>query len=252
MKKFIITLALFLMTTTAVQAAELIMFSMASCGYCQKFLKEVAPTYADSDAAKLLPLRIISMDRKDAPKWFDQAYDKGKIDGIIGTPTFIVFDSGEEKARLIGYQGKDRFYDDIGRFIESNKAHLEKSAGKSPIPFEKETEMLPKQALEESSEESGTQTNRSEGSRSKEFTPFVPFQPDIITPPKYEGESKNPHTGKLQKFPNGVFKSRDILDHQYKTETEAQIAANFLGCIGVHEHMIDGKKIYMPCSMQGK
>ena len=64
MKKFIITIALFLMTTTAVQATELIMFSMASCGYCQKFLKEVAPTYADSDAAKLLPLRIISIDRK--------------------------------------------------------------------------------------------------------------------------------------------------------------------------------------------
>jgi hypothetical protein len=75
MKKFIITIALFLMTTTAVQATELIMFSMASCGYCQKFLKEVAPTYADSDAAKLLPLRIISMDRKSAPVWYDQAYN---------------------------------------------------------------------------------------------------------------------------------------------------------------------------------
>ena len=147
MKKFIITIALFLMTTTAVQATELIMFSMASCGYCQKFLKEVAPTYADSDAAKLLPLRIISMDRKSAPVWYDQAYNARKIDGIVGTPTFIVFDSGEEKARLIGYQGKDRFYDDINTFIDSNKVHLQKTSGKSPIPYEEDTEVDYKTAL---------------------------------------------------------------------------------------------------------
>ena len=213
MKKFIITLALFLMTTTAVQAAELIMFSMASCGYCQKFLKEVAPTYADSDAAKLLPLRIISMDSPKAPKWFDQAYDKGKIDGIIGTPTFIVFDSGEEKARLIGYQGKDRFYDDINTFIDSNRVHLQKSAGKSPIPFEEDTELDYKTAL-------------------------------IQEEKKVMGKESD-------KLPNGVINSRDIFDHIYKTRTEAETASLWLGCRGVHTHeMPDGDAvIWMPCEM---
>ncbi len=217
MKKFIITIALFLMTTTAVQATELIMFSMASCGYCQKFLKEVAPTYADSDAAKLLPLRIVSMDRKSAPKWFDQAYNKRKIDGIVGTPTFIVFDNGEEKARLIGYQGKVRFYEDINTFIDSNRRHLQKSAGNNPIPYEEDTEVDYKTAL-------------------------------IQEENKVMDEGSN---SKSDKLPNGVINSRDIFDHIYKTRTEAETAAMWLGCFGVHTHEMpegDGV-IWMPCEM---
>ena len=37
--------------------------------------------------------------------------------------------------------------------------------------------------------------------------------------------------------------------HIYDTETEAQTAANFLGCMGTHTHIIKGKKIWMPCHM---
>jgi len=58
-----------------------------------------------------------------------------------------------------------------------------------------------------------------------------------------------PHTT-LDKFPNGVFKSQDIMDHIYNTETEAQVAANFLGCLGTHTHVVNGKTIHMPCKMQ--
>lgn len=208
MLAFVLTLT---MTTTAI-ASELLMFSMASCGYCQAFLKEVAPTYAESDASKLLPLRIISMDQKEAPKWYDKAYNEKKIDGIAGTPTFIIFDNGEEKARLIGYQGKERFYEDINSFVESNRAYLEQTAGKNPIPYEKETEMDYKQA-----------------------------QVQV---------EKNINNDKSDKLPNGVINSTDIMDHIYKTRTEAEIASMWLGCFGVHWHEIDGKTIYMPCEME--
>ena len=229
MKKFIITIALFLMTTTAVQATELIMFSMASCGYCQKFLKDVAPTYADSDAAKLLPLRIISMDRKSAPIWYDQAYNARKIDGIVGTPTFIVFDNGEEKARLIGYQGKDRFYDDINTFIDSNRRHLQKTAGKSPIPYEEETEVDYKTALLQEKKV------MHEGSH-------------------HEDEKKvMPHEG--TKLPNGVINSNDIFDHIYKTRKEAEVAAMWIGCgneVHTHEMSNGDGVIWMPCKMLEK
>jgi thioredoxin-related protein len=197
-------------------AAELLMFSMASCGYCQKFLKEVAPTYADSKFAKLLPLRIISMDRKAAPKWYEKAYDAKKIDGIAGTPTFVVFDNGEEKARLIGYQGKERFYEDIGNFIESNRKYLEMSKGKNPIPYEADTEMDYKTA-------------------------------QIVEGKKVKSEGSHKKTDKL---PNGVINSRDIFDHIYKTRTEAEIASMWLGCRGVHTHkMKDDSIIWMPCEM---
>ena len=259
MKRILITLALWICFTTTATATEILMFSMKSCGYCQKFIKEVAQDYNNTEHAKLLPLRIISMDRKDAPKWYQQAYDDRKIDGIAGTPTFVVWD-GEERARLIGYQGKERFLDDITRFIDNNRKQLEVRVGQNKIPFETATEMTPAQALQEVS--GALPTNRSEGSHSKSVPeqkgPLVAFLvPDLaqppnkgIVPPKYEGESKNPHTGELQKFPNGVFKSRDIMDHQYHTETEAQIAANFLGCLGTHTHLIKGETIHMPCKME--
>ena len=227
MKNIIITIALFFIMTTSALAAELIMFSMASCGYCQNFLKEVAPTYADTDAAKLLPLRIISMDRKTAPKWFDQAYNKGKIDGVVGTPTFIVFDSGEEKARLIGYQGKDRFFDDINRFVDSNRVHLQRSAGKSTIPYEEETEVDYKTALIQDKKVM-------EGSHNK-----------------IEEKKVMPHEN--EKLPNGVINSNDIFDHIYKTRKEAEIAAMWIGCGNeVHTHeMPDGDGvIWMPCAMK--
>ena len=67
---------------------------------------------------------------------------------------------------------------------------------------------------------------------------------DESTPQKQEV----PHTT-LGKFPNGVFKSQDIMDHIYNTETEAQVAANFLGCLGTHTHVVNGKTIHMPCKM---
>jgi len=216
MKKLILTITLVLTMTTSAMAAELLMFSMASCGYCQAFLKEVAPTYADSKFAKLLPLRIISMDRRAAPKWYDKAYNARKIDGIAGTPTFVVFDNGEEKARLIGYQGKQRFYEDMSNFIESNRKYLEMSAGKNPIPYEADTEMDYKQA-------------------------------QIVEGKKVHNEGSHKKTDKL---PNGVINSRDIFDHIYKTRTEAEIASMWLGCRGVHTHkMKDDSIIWMPCEM---
>jgi len=242
MKKVIFTLILLFCLTSSAYAAEMLMFSMKSCGYCRAFLKEVAPTYADTEHAKLLPLRIISMDGKSAPRWFDEAYNKKKIDGIVGTPTFVIFSNGTEVARLIGYQGKDKFYEDIGKFIANNKKQLQDTLNDPKIPYEAGHELNPKSALQ-----------REEGSRTAapQQSPFTPFAPDLgIDSPR--DKNSNMHTDELEKFPNGVFKSRDILDHIYKTETEAQIAANFLGCLGVHEHMIDGKKIYMPCSMEGK
>ena len=212
MKKLILAFALFFTMTTTAVATELIMFSMASCGYCQAFLKEVAPTYADTDFAKLLPLRIISMDRSAAPKWYDEAYNARKIDGIAGTPTFVVFSNGEEKARLIGYQGMQNFYDDMSNFIKSNRKYLEDTVGQNPIPYEEETEVDYKSALIQ--------------------------------------EDKKVMQHKGDKLPNGVINSRDILDHIYRTETEAEIAAMWLGCRGTHTHDLPDKGlIYMPCEM---
>lgn len=241
MKKVIFTLALWFCLTSSAYAAEMIMFSMKSCGYCRAFLKEVAPTYADTEYSKLLPLRIISMDQKTAPQWFDKAYTEKRIDPIVGTPTFVIFNNGSEVARLIGYQGKDKFYKDIKGFIDNNRAKLEQAVNDPKIPYEEGHELDPRAALQR---EEGSNTTAPQQS------PFVPFIAPELGLDSPRDKNTNMHTDELEKFPNGVYKSRDIMDHQYKTETEAQIAANFLGCLGTHTHMIKGEKIHMPCTMQ--
>ena len=64
---------LFATPSQAIGNPELLMFSNPHCGYCQSFLKEVAPTYSDSKVGKLLPLRVIDMDQP-VPDWYDRAY----------------------------------------------------------------------------------------------------------------------------------------------------------------------------------
>ena len=237
MKKFILTLAIWIGLTASAYATEMIMFSTKTCGYCRNFLREVAPTYSDTEYAKLLPLRIISMDTKAAPKWFSKAYDERRIDGISGTPTFVIFSNGNEVARLIGYGGKERWYADIKDFVNNNKERLENTAGQNPIPYEKEHELDPKTASEELISNEGSHSK----SVPRQQSPFVPFLvPDT-----------NPHTKAEGKDENGVFLSNDIMDHQYATPEEAiRAAVDRFNCEGIHSHMIKGKKIWMPCKMQ--
>lgn len=250
---------LFCLITTTAYNAELLMFSMKSCVYCRSFLKEVAQEYKNTEYAKILPLRIISMDRTSAPKWFDLAYDQQRIDPIRGTPTFIVWDNGQEVARLIGYNGKKRWYDDISRFVNDNRQKLTERIGRNPLVFEPETEMTPEFALKESLGEEPGQTGggfapRSEGSGSKHMGkqssqmqhPTVPF----FAPPLGAGKKQPEKEIHLDKDENGVIQSQDIRDHQYETMEEAIQAALWFGCDGFHTHKIKGKLIFMPCKME--
>ena len=107
MKKLLLTL-FFILFAFPVYALELLMAHNPDCGICQKFIKEVAVDYNDSDIAKKLPLVIISVNAQ--PEWFKQAYAENRIKPIRGTPTFIVWNGRKELARVVGYYDKDRFY----------------------------------------------------------------------------------------------------------------------------------------------
>ena len=259
MKRIILSIILLFCLTTNAYTAELLMFSMKSCRYCRNFLKEVAQEYKNTEHAKVLPLRIISMDRTTAPKWFDLAYDQQRIDPIKGTPTFIVWDNGQEVARLIGYNGKQKWYDDISRFINDNRQKLTERVGRNPLVYEPETEMTPEFALKESMGDVPDQTGggfapRSEGSDTKhrgsgvqgQQHPTVPF----FTPP-LGAEKQKPKVKEVpEKNEDGVFMSDDIMDHIYDTHEEAIKAALWFGCEGVHTHKMNGKLIWMPCRME--
>ena len=117
MKKILFTL-LFLLVAFPVYAYELLMFSNPHCGYCQKFLSEVAPTYVDTEYSKVLPLKVIQINKK-MPEWIGKAFEDGRLKPIIATPTFVIWDN-KEIARLEGYGGKEVFYEMLGDFIQKN------------------------------------------------------------------------------------------------------------------------------------
>ena len=118
MKKLLLAFMFVLLMAIPVAAAELLMFSNPECKYCQEFLEEVEPTYHDSEYSKHLPLKVITM-RGDMPIWIARAMDEGRLGPIRNTPTFIVWDE-KEIARLVGYGGKESFYESLGMFIEEN------------------------------------------------------------------------------------------------------------------------------------
>ena len=116
MKKLLLTL-FFILFAFPVYALELLMAHNPNCHICQKFIKEVAVDYNDSEQAKTLPLVIISV--YDQPEWFKQAYAENRIKPIRGTPTFIIWNGRKELSRLVGYHSKEDFYKRINIFIEA-------------------------------------------------------------------------------------------------------------------------------------
>ena len=119
MKKILLA-CLFLLFALPVAAAELLMFSNSKCSFCQAFLKEVAPTYANTEYSKLLPLKVIQINEPMAA-WIKKAFEDKQLQSIIATPTFVIWD-GKEIARVEGYAGKESFYEAIAVFVEENKS----------------------------------------------------------------------------------------------------------------------------------
>ena len=115
MKKLLLTL-FFILFAFPVYALELLMAHNPNCHICQKFIKEVAVDYNDSEQAKTLPLVIINV--YEQPEWFKEAYNEGRIEPIKRTPTFIVWNGRKELARLVGYHDKERFYSRVREMFD--------------------------------------------------------------------------------------------------------------------------------------
>jgi thioredoxin-related protein len=99
------------------KAAELVMFERASCPWCQRWNREVAPIYPKTSEGQRVPLRKVDLDRGvpsdlvlDAPVRF--------------TPTFVLVENGREVGRLIGYLDDAAFWGLLAKLltkIERNK-----------------------------------------------------------------------------------------------------------------------------------
>ena len=62
----------------------------------------------------------------------------------------------------------------------------------------------------------------------------------------HEEDDKNPKMGHGddEDKPKGSHKDKDV----FSTEDEARARAKEIGCVGIHSHMDNGKRIYMPCA----
>ncbi len=111
-KSFVMTLAVLVLSLsglTLARASELVMFERDGCVWCQRWDRTIAPIYAKTDEARLLPLRRVDIDRQSA-------------DGIIlaapvrFTPTFVVVDQGREVGRITGYANDESFWGLLAMF----------------------------------------------------------------------------------------------------------------------------------------
>lgn len=87
------------------------MFDAPNCIYCKRFKREAMGPYNESPAAKVLPLRILVIER-DKP-WFRLKKP------VTSTPTFVIVEKGEEVERFAGYAGREDFLDTMNSLVDA-------------------------------------------------------------------------------------------------------------------------------------
>tara|TARA_Y100001960_G_scaffold33916_1_gene30488 strand:- start:1467 stop:2072 length:606 start_codon:yes stop_codon:yes gene_type:complete len=96
-------------------ANELLVLSGDKSQNSKRWQQEVLPEYKTSNPGKNLPVKIVPVKGKLFPEWFAQAIDDGRVGEIVGTPTFLIWDSKAKKeiGRIEGYTLKTRFFSQL-------------------------------------------------------------------------------------------------------------------------------------------
>ena len=117
MKKLILFVTLLLLTflTHTGFTRELLVLSGEKSQSSKRWQEEVLPEYETSNLGKSLPLKIVPVQGKLFPEWIAKALDEGRVDEIVGTPTFIIWDPEKEKeiGRIEGYTQKPKFFSQL-------------------------------------------------------------------------------------------------------------------------------------------
>ena len=103
-KAALIGLTLACATSVSAFAGQLVMYESDNCVYCEKWLREVGPSYGSTREGRMLPLRRVDVNQP-APADLATIYPPSQ------TPTFVVIENGREYGRIVGYPGRTRFWD---------------------------------------------------------------------------------------------------------------------------------------------
>lgn len=101
LKVFLAVLAL-IATVLPASSAELVMYRRAGCPYCEAFDREIAPAYPKTELGRKLPLRQIDIHAGDKSVTLKSP--------VRYTPTFVLVENGQERARIEGYPGEFFFW----------------------------------------------------------------------------------------------------------------------------------------------
>jgi thioredoxin-related protein len=96
--------------STAAKGAELAVFSSAHCPYCLAWEREIGRAYASTEEGQKVPARRLDIDAR-------RPSDLAKIRDVDVTPTFVLVDQGHEVGRIVGYNGKLRFWADMRKLL---------------------------------------------------------------------------------------------------------------------------------------
>ena len=100
-------------------AQELLVLSGENSQNSKRWQEEVLPEYSASAPGKNLPVKIVAVKGNRFPEWLAKALDEGRVGEILGTPTFLIWDStkGKEVGRIEGYTQKLRFFSQLKEAI---------------------------------------------------------------------------------------------------------------------------------------
>lgn len=106
-----LAIILFSNLNSPVRAAELLMFEQEHCAWCEAWNDEIGGIYHKTTEGKLAPLRRINI-HQQLPE------ELNEIKLAVFTPTFVLWENGEEIARLRGYPGDEFFWFLLGEMLD--------------------------------------------------------------------------------------------------------------------------------------
>jgi hypothetical protein len=88
----------------------LVMFELAGCPHCQRFLAEIGPIYPKTAEGRRAPLVRVDMSR---PRPAEFAF----VEFVVFSPTFVLVHDGREIGRIVGYGGDESFWSQLGVLV---------------------------------------------------------------------------------------------------------------------------------------
>ena len=115
----VFTILYFTLLTNIGFSQELLVLSGENSQNSKRWQEEVLPEYSASAPGKNLPVKIVAVKGNRFPEWLAKALDEGRVGQILGTPTFLIWDStrGKEVGRIEGYTQKLRFFSQLKEAI---------------------------------------------------------------------------------------------------------------------------------------